>query len=58
MFPKLMNKLADWNLYEFIPKKTINFFKEFIEDTITRRKNKELVRVVLFKNLIIFHLKK
>jgi hypothetical protein len=39
-----MKKLASWKLYQIVPHKTVDFFQEFIEDTIQRRKNKEVVR--------------
>ena len=44
LFPNLMKKLASWKLYQIVPHKTVDFFQEFIEDTIKRRKNKEVVR--------------
>lgn len=49
MFPNFMKKLADWKIYEFFPKKTIDFFTDFIEVTINRRKNKEQVYFIKFQ---------
>ena len=39
-----MKKLAKWKIYELISSKSIDFFTEFIEATIKKRKNKENVK--------------
>ena len=43
MFPNFMKILTKLKMYEFIPSRSVSFFKEFIEDTINRRRNKQQV---------------
>ena len=41
----MIKKLGQWKIYEVIPSKSTDFFKELIEVTINRRRNGEQVNL-------------